>query len=270
MKKNNKFKVVVRFLAGLSKLGTELWDVVKQFASKDNFLINTKFLSKEENFIKLEILHLLFESQDSLAITSVLGSDCVCFDCDTALRPFDWYVLGYCFTTNSSCDWKLELKNCKLESVELFLRALNLQQDQCQLSPTGKIKEMWFCYDWESDPAAVHLLVANMSQFLVFHNLTHLSLVGSNLRSETCNLLSKHTDLLQHLEYLNLSNNYTIGRGGAVNLIISLTKFSTIRELHLDDTAIGFEDCKALSELLATSKYTQVLDVSFQQKYVEC
>ena len=219
-----KKEVVVRFLAGLTDLGRELWDVVRGFACEDKS-IDTTFLSKEENFIQLEILHLLFESQDSSAI---LSSDYVCFNCDSEQKPFDWYVLGYCIA-HSSCDWKLELEKCELESVELFLRALNLHQDQCQLPSTGKIKEMWVNYKHEHDPAAVHLLVDSMSQLLVFHNLTHLRL--SNPSSETCNLLSKHN--LQHLEYLNLGFNHKIDRGGAVNLIKSLTKFGTIRELYL-------------------------------------
>ena len=255
--KSEKLKVVVRFLAGLTELGRDLWDVVRGFASEDKCNIGAKFLSKE-NFLRLEILHLLFESQDPSAITSTLGSDCVCFNCDSKLQPFDWYVLGYCIT-HSSCNWKLEFGSYELES---FLRALNLHQDQCQFSPTGRIKEMWLV---KHGPAAVHLLVDNMPQLLVFHNLTHLGLglISCNLTSETCNLLSKHTDLLQHLKYLNLSNNRHIGRGGAVNLITSLTKFSTIRELNLCDTGIGFEDCKALSELLATSKHLKVLDIMF-------
>ena len=46
-----------------------------------------------------------------------------------------------------------------------------------------------------------------------------------------------------------------------MNLITSLTKFSTIRELNLVETGIDFEDCKALRELLATSKYIKVLDI---------
>ena len=118
------------------------------------------------------------------------------------------------------------------------------------------------CYEHDTAPA--HLLVDSMP---VFHNLTHLGLVECGLTSETCNLLSKHTDLLQHLECLNLSYNPTIGRGGAVNLITSLTKFSTIRELNLEYTGIGFEDCQALSELLATSKYIKVLDISEQGRH---
>ena len=46
-----------------------------------------------------------------------------------------------------------------------------------------------------------------------------------------------------------------------MSLITSLTKFSTIRELHLRETGIGFEDCKALSELLVSSNYIKLLDI---------
>ena len=251
---SEKLEVVVRFLAGLTELGRDLWDVVGEFAGEGRPL--GSFIQDKTHFIKLKILHLLFESQGSSAITSVLGSDCVSFYCGSAL-PFDWYVLGYCIT-HSSCNWQLELWHCKLESAEIFLKALNLQ-DQCLLSSTGKIKKMWFI---SSNPAAVHLLVGSMSQMLV----KLLALRMSGLTSETCNLLSKQTDLLQYLEHLDLSNNRTIGRGGAVNLITSLTKFSTIRELHLHDIGIGFEDCKALSVLVANSKYIQVLDISTDNK----
>ena len=260
--KSKKFDVVVRFLAGLTELGRDLWDVVREFASEvkpHRFAITYMYdsvLEKETNFIKLEILHMLFESKDTSAITNVLGSDCVCFspDARTTLQPFDLYLLGCCIT-RSCCCWMIELYYLKLESVELLLKAFNLKQDQCQLPSTGQIKGMQL---WYSDSSAVNLLVDNM---LVFHNLTHLGLAGCGLTSETCNLLSKHTDLLQHLEYLDLNGNYTIGRGGAVNLITSVTKFSIIRELHLYDTGIGFEDCKALSKLLATSKCIKVLQI---------
>ena len=259
MRKSKKLEVVVRFLAGLSGLGRDLWDIVRGFASENKPIAS--FLKEKTNFIKLKILHWLFESQDPSAVTSVLGSDCVSFYCDSAL-PFDLYVLGYCIT-QSSCNWKLELKNCNLESVELFLRAINLQKHQCQLSSTRKIKEVWLRYGDIPDPAVVNLLVANMSQLSVFHSLTDLSLSFCNPTLETCNLLSKHTNLLQHLEYLDLSWNQNIGRGGAVNLITSLTKFSTIRELDLWGTGIGFEDCKALSELLANSTCIEVLNVGY-------
>ena len=239
---SKKLEVVVRFLAGLTELGRDLWDIVREFACHDD----------DQHNIRLEILHWFFESQCPSAVTTVLGSDCVHFDHYSEL-PFDLYVLGYCIA-HSSCDWKLKLWNCELESVELFLRAINLQQDQCQLR--GKIKEMWFMNEDESDPAIAQLLVDNMPQLSVFHNLTHLSLSLCSLTSETCNLLSKCN--LQHLEYLDLSCNL-ISEGGAVNLITSLTKFSTIRQLNLTFTDIGFEDCKALSELLASSKYINLL-----------
>ena len=246
-----KLEVAVRFLAGLTELGRDLWDVVRGFASTAKPSESWMRLEKEINFIELQVLHWLFESQDLSALIGVLGSECLCFSHDS-INTFDLYVLGYCIA-HSSCNWKLELLYCELESVELFLKALNLQ------SPTGKIKEMWLC---ESDPVAANLLVDNLPQMSVFHNLTHLSFMACDLTSETCNLLSKHTDLLQHLECLELNNNHNIGRGGAVNLITSLTKFSTIRELNLGYNGIGFEDCKALNELLATSMYMKVLDIN--------
>ena len=85
-----KLEVVVRFLAGLSELGRKLWDVVRGFAS--GALVET-LIEEETNFIRIKILHCLFESQDLLTVTSVLGSDCVYFshDCVYAV-PFDLYT----------------------------------------------------------------------------------------------------------------------------------------------------------------------------------
>ena len=248
--KGKKLEVVVRFLAGLTELGTELWDVVRGFATRSK--------PGDSNVVNLKIMHWLFESQDLSAITSVLGSDSVEWCPHLALQPFDWYVLAYCIT-HSSCKWELNLHGHKLE---IFLRALRLQQDQCQLLSTGQIKKVWL-----EEADAVHLFVDNMPQMLVFHNLTHLSLTWNNFTSEICNRLSKHTDLLCHLEYLEISVS-NIGRGGAVNLITSLTKFSTIKELHLHQTGIGFEDCKALSELLASSKCIEILDIGLYPEYL--
>ena len=42
-------------------------------------------------------------------------------------------------------------------------------------------------------------------------------------------------------------------------------KLSSIRQLKLCYTGIGFEDCKALSELLASSKYIEVLGISLNK-----
>ena len=153
---SKKLEVVVRFAAGLSELGRELWDAVRGNPSFN---------------IRIEVLHMLFESQDPSAITIVLGSDSVCCS-HSALRPFDWYVLGHCIA-HSSCTWELEFDNCKLESVELFLRALNLQQDQCQLSSTERMIGVWLRGS-DHDPAAVHLLNSVPYSVLLFRDLTHL------------------------------------------------------------------------------------------------
>ena len=225
-----------------SELGQDLWDVVRGFASEDLPPASQFSLLGETKSVKLQILHWLFESQHPSAIGNILGSTSVCLycNCHRVLPPFDWYVLGYCIT-HSSCDWKLELDFCKQESLEIFLNAICLQRDQFLLPSKGQMKQMLFR---GPNLATLHLLVTNVPE--IFPNLTHLSLVGSELTSEECDLLCEHRDFLQSLVYLSLSCN-PIGRGGAVSLISSFTKFSTLRELDLQNTGIGFEDCKALS-----------------------
>ena len=105
------------------------------------------------------------------------------------------------------------------------------------------------------------MLVDNLSQMLVFRNLIRLGLVECGLKSETYNLLSKRTNLLKHLECLDLSEDFYLSSGHAVNLIASLST-CTIRELNLYATCLDFEDCKSLSQLLTSSKYIKVLNVS--------
>jgi len=145
---NKKLEVVLRFLAGFSfsELGQELWEVVRGFTIRDPF--------GETQSVKLQILHWLFECQEHSCFHNILGSNSVCFDhhheADTALLPFDWYVLGYCIT-HSSCDWTVELFYCKLKSVERFLSSLKLQQGN-----KGQIKQMKFLKSiimlWVQDP----------------------------------------------------------------------------------------------------------------------
>ena len=86
---SKKLEVVGRFLAGLNELGRDLWDIVRGFASKDK--PSHSFIQEVTNFIKLEILHWLFESQNSLAVTSVLGSESVYFSHNGG-QPFDWVL----------------------------------------------------------------------------------------------------------------------------------------------------------------------------------
>lgn len=112
---------------------------------------------------------------------------------------------------------------------------------------------------WFPDSAALHFLVTNVPQILVFSHLTHLGMNNSKLMS-VCKHLCEHRDLLQRLLYLNLRKS-AIGRGGAVNLITYFSKFNTIRGLDLHCTGIGFEDCKALSEVLGSSKTIELLSI---------
>ena len=159
----------------------------------------------------------------------------------------------------------------------ISLNASESIKPQGRLLSTGQIKEMNL---YQSNPAAAHLLLDNMAHLLVFRKLTHLDMTSCDI-GHTTNHLSKQTELLQQLECLQFTFDrdgdvyedfgeagiepvcIKLNPGGvAVNLITSLTKFSTIRELSLSDlNGFGFEDCKVLSELLASSRYIQMIDI---------
>ena len=66
---------------------------------------------------------------------------------------------------------------------------------------------------------------------------------------------------MPHLKVLNLSFNPNIGPGGAVSLIRSLGALKSLEELDFNETAIGVEDFRALSELLSSSTSLKYLDV---------
>jgi len=66
---------------------------------------------------------------------------------------------------------------------------------------------------------------------------------------------------MPHLKVLNLSFNPNIGPEGAVPLIRSLGALESLEELDFNKTAIGVEDCRALSELLSVSTSHRCLDV---------
>lgn len=90
--------------------------------------------------------------------------------------------------------------------------------------------------------------------------MTHIGLMYDSLSSQTCNYLSKQTNILQHLQCLDLGFNH-IGYGGAVTIIETLTKLNTIKEFHLPFTYIGFPDCKALERLIIASESIEVLNI---------
>ena len=87
--------------------------------------------------------------------------------------------------------------------------------------------------------------------------ISALKMLSSGITSTGLDQLLKLPELLE-LRKLDLSNN-PLGRGGAVSLLRS--PLHNLEELVLDQTAIGVEDCQALSELLSSSPTLQWISI---------
>ena len=92
--------------------------------------------------------------------------------------------------------------------------------------------------------------------------LEALYLKYNNLDSKSCAVLAHFISHVPHLKKLRLSFNPSIGEGGTVPLITSLTAQNSVERLDLYKTGIGVKDCQALNELLSLSTSLEKLDVS--------
>ena len=124
---------------------------------------------------------------------------------------------------------------------------------------TGRISEMDLSFNGITSEG-VKLLLKFPKQLM--NKLQTLKLRHNKLDSESCAVLAHLIPHVPYLKILELSDNHNIGQGGTVPLIMSLTAHNSLEELVLDNTGIGVEDCRALSELLSSFTSLKELDIS--------
>ena len=248
--KQHHFHMVLRFLCGL-----------RRFSGYSSEVLNTLCIEKSGrdsagvvHGLPFNTLHWLFEAQDNDLIAKLLGSS------DIQLRgqyggvtPFDCFVLGYC-VSHSNCTWKINLKLCNIgdEEVEMLVRGAVEEETHC----TGRISEIDLSKNGITSEGVKHLLKFPKQ---VLNKLETVNLDGNNLDLKSCAVLAHLIPHMPHLKKLDLTHNPNIGQGGTVPLITSLTAHNSLEELVLEETEIGVEDCRALSELLSSSTCLKVL-----------
>ena len=235
------FHMVLRFLCGLRK-----------FDRYPRELLNTLCVKKSGDdlarVVPFDTLHWLFEARDSDVIADVLGSSDIQPPDDDEYRtvtPFDWFVLGYC-VSHSNCTWKIYY-SMRGEGVEMLVRGAVEEKTCC----TGRFSVI-------RSEGVKHLL--NLPTQLI-NKLETLVLSSNELDSESCAVLANLIPHVPHLKGLNLSKNQIIGQGGAVPLITSLAADNSLEWLDVNNTGIGVEDCRALSELLSSSTSLKELNI---------
>ena len=257
--KPHHFHMVLRFLCGITQfkeysnkqLNTFLIEDSGYDSFSDDSFSDDSFSDEESGNnlhvirkVTFDTLLWLFEAHDGKVIAKLLGSSVIQFDEEfRTVTPFDCFVLGYC-VSHSNCTWKIVLRFCHIgdEGVEMLMQGAVEEETHC----TGGISEM--------DLSENDITSEGVKHLLSFPNQG-----GNKLDSESLAHLIPH---MPHLKKLDLSRNPNIGQGGTVPLITSLTAHNSLEELLLGGTGIGVEDCRALSELLSSSKSLKKLDIS--------
>ena len=246
------FHMMLRFLCGIRKFKEYSNEQLNTFLIKDfgyGLFSGRRFIT-----VTFDTLHWLFEAHDGKVIAKVLGSSEVelTIDSFSTVTPFDCFVLGYC-VSHSNCTWRIDLWDCHIgdEGVEMLVRGALEEETHC----TGGFSEIDLGGNGITSEGVKHLLKFPKQ---IINKLATLTLNHNNLNSESCAPLAH---LIPHVPHLKKLNNHNIAQGGAVPLITSLTAHNSLEELLLEETGIGVEDCRALSELLSSSTSLKGLNI---------
>ena len=201
--------------------------------------------------VTFDILHWLFEAQDSKVIDKMFGSSDIEFHVPRGIRgvvtAFDCFVLGYC-VSHSNCTWRIFLGGFNVgdEGVEMLVRGAVEEETHC----TGRVSWLYLDDNGITSESVKHLL--NLPRHLI-SKLEILTLADNHLTSEFCEVFTHLLHCVPHLKVLSLSDNPNIGHEETVPLVTLLTQAAhSLEGLALAKAGIGVEVCRALSKLLSS------------------
>jgi len=235
------FKIVFRFLAGLTKLKNISRNIIEQ-------------LLHSHSDDRLTLFHWIFESHSDSTTLKVFNLDKVDIWFRHTWTPLDFYVTGYC-VVHSQCIWSLASSGCiDDEKMELFSKG-------CQTSSTttdyGCISSVDFGGNNITSEGIQNFL--NIPQH-IRQGIRKLLLWNNKLDAHACDILAKAVPEMPMLQELIFDNNPAIGSGGAVSLIRALYT-SRVKTLRLENTGVGEKDCVCLIELSKSNPHLELLDV---------
>ena len=238
--KEGKLKVVLRFLAGLTKLTNISLDQIKGLFGKplqENESSQGKCCTRMTPDISVGVHHTnwMFETQSTEIIKTLLENATVEFVCEKGMVPLEYYCVGYCIA-HSQCNWCLTFaENMEDEKLEMFLTEINktgggtehrvaVKTDQPM--PSEKLNTLFAALGpWLEE---LYLKLADNGSSLSLTNLPALHILELGMCSKSALHLSSDFPL-QSLESLTIN----AGNGG---------------------NTLGLKSCEAICKLLSTSK----------------
>ena len=237
--KEGKLKVVLRFLAGLTKLTNISLDQIKGLFGKplqENESSQGKCCTCMTPDISVAVHHTnwMFETQSPEIIKTLLENGTVEFVCEKGMVPLEYYCVGYCIA-HSQCNWCLTFaEDMEDEKLEMFLTEINkiggdtehrvaVKTDQPM--PSEKLNTLFAALGpWLEE---LYLKLSDNGSSLSLTNLPALHILELGMYSKSALHLSSDLSL-QSLESL------TINAGNSGN-------------------TLGLKSCKAICKLLSTS-----------------
>ena len=117
---DGRFNVVLRFLAGLTKLGCILKENASEKFKKSTDNITYWYNLKPDFELTADIANWMFEAQSDEINEKLIGTGLVHFTSAKSLHAMDYYSLGYCIV-HSQCQWMLDLKSITKEKAEMLV-----------------------------------------------------------------------------------------------------------------------------------------------------
>ena len=224
------FKMIMRFLAGLTKLAN----------LPPAIMMDTK----------LNYFHFLFEAKDISVATKTLGSDEMYVTSNYSWTQLEYYMTGHAIS-HSNCSWRLNFRFIDDDKFELFCQG-------CAVPGGPECRGHILYAHFSSITSRSIQSFVNIPQHIL-QDMRGLDLSVNKLDGSACDLLVKVVPSMTRLKELWFSWN-RIGSGGAEK-VIKVLAGSGVKQLWLNNTWIGEPDCKALCELLKSSHPLQDLRI---------
>ena len=214
-------------------------------------LFTSAMISKHlSDYKQATAYHWLFEAGDGVPEELESNNEVSVFS-SYSWNPLDYYAVGHCIS-HYQFQWKLDFMGASMgdEEFEMICKGM---ASNTKTTHSGEI---------EGDFSSNHITSDGLKWFLeipiqLLQQMKKLDFGDNELDGPALNTFCGAIPNLTHLQELTLRWN-PIGKGGAVEVLKCLHHYKTpLKELDLEDTGVGEEDCAQLALLIDL----EVLDI---------
>ena len=156
---DGRYRVVLRFLAGLTKLSCFSKDTIKNIFT-DTGRTGSPYSVGCDVDVTIDLIEWMFEAQSDDVISSLLDRKTISINMIKSALPLDYYSLGYCIA-HSKCQWVLSLNgDIGEEEVRMLVAGASTRQEA-----SGRVvglKGEWYSYGDHYMPLSISAEGLNM------------------------------------------------------------------------------------------------------------